>query len=79
VFRRARTHPHQTSDAANIRTVFDKGVAAFAKPTTWNIFYCNGALGAPNDGLTGPVAAQHTTPGFRLSRAGTNRQGPERV
>ncbi|MCU1687003.1 MAG: glycosyl hydrolase [Amycolatopsis sp.] len=37
---------------------FDGGVAAFAKPTTSDVFYCNGALGAPNDGLTGPVAAQ---------------------
>jgi hypothetical protein len=36
---------------------FTGGVAAFAKPTTKDIFYCNGALGAPNDGLTGPVAA----------------------
>jgi Beta-1,3-glucanase len=36
---------------------FTGGVASFAKPSTQNIFYCNGALGAPNDGLTGPVAA----------------------
>ena len=37
---------------------FSGGVAPFAKPSTKDIFYCNGALGAPNDGLTGPVAAQ---------------------
>jgi Beta-1,3-glucanase/F5/8 type C domain len=36
---------------------FDGGVAPFAKPSTQDVFYCNGALGAPNDGLTGPVAA----------------------
>ncbi len=36
---------------------FTGGVASFGKPSTQNIFYCNGALGAPNDGLTGPVAA----------------------
>lgn len=36
---------------------FSGGVAPFAKPTTQNVFYCNGALTAPNDGLTGPVAA----------------------
>lgn len=36
---------------------FSGGVASFSKPTTQNIFYCNGALSAPNDGVTGPVAA----------------------
>ena len=36
---------------------FNGGVASFAKPTTQNVFYCNGALSAPNDGRTGPVAA----------------------
>jgi hypothetical protein len=36
---------------------FNNGVAAFAKPSTRDIFYCNGALSAPNDGKTGPVAA----------------------
>ena len=39
------------------KLVFDKGVAAFAKPTTQNVLFCDGALAAPNDGLTGPVAA----------------------
>ncbi len=37
---------------------FSGGVAPFARPTTKDVFYCNGALGAPNDGLSGPVAAQ---------------------
>ncbi|WP_279581294.1 beta-1,3-glucanase family protein [Fodinicola feengrottensis] len=37
---------------------FDQGVATFNRPSTQDIFYCNGALSAPNDGLTGPVAAQ---------------------
>ena len=36
---------------------FSGGVAPFAKPTTQNVFYCNGALAAPNDGVTGPIAA----------------------
>ncbi len=36
---------------------FSGGVASFGKPSTKDIFYCNGALSAPNDGLTGPVAA----------------------
>lgn len=36
---------------------FSGGVAPFSKPTTQNVFYCNGALAAPNDGVTGPVAA----------------------
>lgn len=37
--------------------VFSGGVAPFSKPATKDVFYCNGALTAPNDGLTGPVAA----------------------
>lgn len=36
---------------------FSGGVAAFARPSTQNVFYCDGALAAPNDGVTGPVAA----------------------
>jgi hypothetical protein len=36
---------------------FSGGVAPFNKPTTLDAFYCNGALAAPNDGVTGPVAA----------------------
>ncbi|NKQ53562.1 glycosyl hydrolase [Amycolatopsis sp. K13G38] len=36
---------------------FSGGVASFAKPSTRDVFYCDGALAAPNDGRTGPVAA----------------------
>jgi hypothetical protein len=36
---------------------FSGGIAPFAKPTTQNVLYCNGTLAAPNDGVTGPVAA----------------------
>jgi hypothetical protein len=36
---------------------FDDGVAPISKPTTSDVFFCAGALAAPNDGLTGPVAA----------------------
>ncbi len=39
------------------KLTFDGGIAAFAKPSTLDVLYCNGALG-PNDGKTGPVAAQ---------------------
>jgi hypothetical protein len=37
--------------------VFNNGVRAFAKPTTRDVFFCDGALAAPNDGISGPVAA----------------------
>ncbi|AOR30376.1 glycosyl hydrolase [Streptomyces fodineus] len=30
---------------------------SFAKPSTRDVLYCDGALAAPNDGITGPVAA----------------------
>lgn len=36
---------------------FTGGPAAIAKPSTSDVFFCNGALAAPNDGVTGPVAA----------------------
>ena len=39
------------------RLVFDGGVRPFARPSTRDILYCDGALAAPNDGITGPVAA----------------------
>ncbi|MFC5828122.1 beta-1,3-glucanase family protein [Nonomuraea insulae] len=35
--------------------VFDRGIRAFAKPSTRDVFYCNGAL--HSDGVSGPVAA----------------------
>ncbi len=31
--------------------------ATFAKPTTKDVFFCNGALVSPNDGVSGPIAA----------------------
>ncbi|PWW56982.1 beta-1,3-glucanase family protein [Actinokineospora spheciospongiae] len=37
--------------------VFDRGVRAFAKPSTRDVLFCDGTLAAPNDGVTGPVAA----------------------
>ena len=37
--------------------VFDGGVRAFTKPSTRDVLFCDGALAAPNDGVTGPVAA----------------------
>lgn len=39
------------------RLVFDGGVAPFRRPTTRDVLFCDGALAAPNDGVTGPVAA----------------------
>jgi hypothetical protein len=37
--------------------VFSGGVRAFSKPSTRDVVFCDGALAAPNDGVTGPVAA----------------------
>ncbi|GLU45856.1 glycoside hydrolase family 64 protein [Nocardiopsis ansamitocini] len=37
--------------------VFDNGVAPISRPSTRDVFFCDGALAAPNDGITGPVAA----------------------
>lgn len=31
--------------------------ATFAKPTTKDVFFCNGALVSPNDGVSGPIGA----------------------
>jgi hypothetical protein len=36
---------------------FDKGVAPIKRPSTKDVLFCDGALAAPNDGVTGPVAA----------------------
>ncbi|MEU0335393.1 beta-1,3-glucanase family protein [Streptomyces sp. NPDC006193] len=33
------------------------GQVSFAKPSTRDVLFCDGALAAPNDGTTGPVAA----------------------
>jgi hypothetical protein len=46
-----------TGQVSGGQFVFSGGVAPFNKPSTKDVFYCNGALTAPNDGLTGPVAA----------------------
>ena len=37
--------------------VFSSAVRPFARPTTKDVLFCDGALLAPNDGLGGPVAA----------------------
>jgi hypothetical protein len=37
--------------------VFDGGVAPIRRPSTRDVLFCDGALAAPNDGVTGPVAA----------------------
>ncbi|MFJ6197322.1 beta-1,3-glucanase family protein [Micromonospora sp. NPDC092111] len=50
----AGTHRGRVVDG---RLTFDGGVRAFDRPSTLNVFHCDGALAAPNDGLTGPVAA----------------------
>ena len=36
---------------------FDGPVAPFTRPSTRDVLFCHGALAAPNDGVTGPVAA----------------------
>ncbi|WP_026066403.1 beta-1,3-glucanase family protein [Actinoalloteichus spitiensis] len=36
---------------------FTGGVSPFEKPTTRDVLFCDGALHAPNDGVSGPVAA----------------------
>jgi hypothetical protein len=46
-----------TGQVSGGQFVFSGGVAPFNKPRTLDVFYCNGALSAPNDGVTGPVAA----------------------
>jgi hypothetical protein len=46
-----------TGRASGDSLVFDKGAAAMARPSTKDILFCDGTLAAPNDGITGPVAA----------------------
>ena len=36
---------------------FDGGVQPISRPSTRDVLFCDGALAAPNDGVTGPVAA----------------------
>jgi hypothetical protein len=65
-----------TGQVSGDTLVFGGGVASFAKPTTQNIFYCNGALAAPNDGITGPVAAVLGA-GFNRSTLLTDANQPD--
>src|SRR5699024_5850235 len=37
--------------------LFDGGVSPISRPSTADVLFCDGALAAPNDGITGPVAA----------------------
>ncbi|GAA0541417.1 glycoside hydrolase family 64 protein [Saccharopolyspora thermophila] len=37
--------------------LFDGGVQPIGRPSTRDVLFCDGALAAPNDGVTGPVAA----------------------
>ncbi|MDN5854547.1 MAG: beta-1,3-glucanase family protein [Actinomycetia bacterium] len=46
-----------TGQVTGDQFVFDGGVKPFSKPSTTDVFFCAGALAAPNDGVTGPVAA----------------------
>ena len=45
---------------------FDGGVQPIRRPSTRDLLFCDGALAAPNDGVTGPVAA---TLGAALNRS----------
>ncbi|MCT2583276.1 beta-1,3-glucanase family protein [Actinophytocola gossypii] len=46
-----------TGQVTGSQFVFDGGVQPFDKPSTRDVVFCDGALHAPNDGVTGPVAA----------------------
>jgi len=46
-----------TGQVSGDQFVFDGGVAPFNRPPTRDVLFCDGALAAPNDGITGPVAA----------------------
>ena len=37
--------------------LFDGGVSPISRPSTADVLFCDGSLAAPNDGITGPVAA----------------------
>jgi hypothetical protein len=45
-----------SGDTMNFTDASGKQVASFAKPTTSNVWGCDGALGAPNDQVVGPIA-----------------------
>ncbi|HEX2131994.1 MAG TPA: beta-1,3-glucanase family protein [Actinophytocola sp.] len=46
-----------TGQVSGSQFVFSGGVRPFDKPSTRDVVFCDGALAAPNDGVTGPVAA----------------------
>ncbi|GAA2802673.1 glycoside hydrolase family 64 protein [Saccharopolyspora taberi] len=46
-----------TGQVSGDNFTFDGGVQAIARPSTRDVLFCDGALAAPNDGVTGPVAA----------------------
>lgn len=46
-----------TGQVSGEQFVFSGGVRPFDKPSTRDVLFCDGALAAPNDGITGPVAA----------------------
>ena len=46
-----------TGQVTGGQLTFDGGVQSFGRPSTRDVLFCDGALAAPNDGVTGPVAA----------------------
>jgi hypothetical protein len=47
---------HTTSNILNFTDAAHKKVASFTKPSTPNVWGCDGALDAPNDKVVGPIA-----------------------
>jgi hypothetical protein len=45
-----------TGDVMNFTDANGRTVASFTKPSTANVWGCDGALGAPNDQVVGPIA-----------------------
>jgi hypothetical protein len=54
---------------------FSGGVRSFSKPSTRDVLFCDGALAAPNDGISGPVAAVLGA-GFNRSTLVSNTSQP---
>lgn len=46
-----------TGQVSGDQFAFDGGVQPFSRPSTLDVLFCAGSLAAPNDGITGPVAA----------------------
>jgi hypothetical protein len=46
-----------TGKVVNNQLTFNGGVTPINKPSTKSVLFCDGELAAPNDGLSGPVAA----------------------